>query len=165
MCWQCSRCCLVNEYGELKNKNSYYPSTEKYPENLKKKSMYIFSDRDTCYEENESRYKRMSKEGVLFFMDVHAKAWKLEKQGDISMNISDEMCARQGEQQCKERYFCKMCGMGKVMGRGESEERWCHRVLRSKVASLLLLKHQISRSPLYTLCIFRTLGNCCKVGL
>lgn len=36
--------------------------------------MYIFSDRDTCYEENESRYKRMSKEGVLFFMDVHAKA-------------------------------------------------------------------------------------------
>ena len=36
--------------------------------------MYIFSDRDTYYEENESRYKRMSKEGVLFFMDVHAKA-------------------------------------------------------------------------------------------
>ena len=39
------------------------------------------------------------------------------------MNISDEMCARQGEQQCKERYFFKMCGMGKVMGRRESEER------------------------------------------
>ena len=28
--------------------------------------MYIFSDHDKCYEENESRYKRMSKEGVLF---------------------------------------------------------------------------------------------------
>ena len=39
------------------------------------------------------------------------------------MNISDEMCARQGEQLCKERYFFKMFSMGKVMGRKESEER------------------------------------------
>lgn len=131
----------------------------------KKESMYSFSDCDRLYEGNESRYKRMSKEEVLFFMDVHAKAWKLEKQGDISLNISDEMCARQGEQQCKERYFFKMFSMGKVMDRRESEQRWCHRMLRSKVASLLLLKHQISRSLLYTLCIFRTSGNCCKVGL
>ena len=40
------------------------------------------------------------------------------------MNISDEMCARQGEQQCKERCFFKMFSMGKVMGRRESEQRW-----------------------------------------
>ena len=39
------------------------------------------------------------------------------------MNTSDEMCARQGEQLCKERNFFRMFSMGKVMARRECEER------------------------------------------
>lgn len=134
---------------------------------IKKKKVCIASQTVTdCMKKTKAGIREWAKKGCYFLWMFMLRLENLKNKVTFPWTYQMKCVpGRENSSAKRGTSSSKMFSMGKVMGRRESEQRWCHRMLRSKVASLLLLKHQISRSLLYTLCIFRTSGNCCKVGL